>query len=124
MVASVARLPAVILGIASGKIDKDAKRLLRQRWPGLVELGRLPFVAYSTYLECGLGLEGRNCDILTAIGLHIKGHGRHFVIGGDFNLTPQEMRESIWPESFGGVVVTGHTMYTTASAGKTGRHID
>ena len=34
------------------------------------------------------------------------------------------MRESIWPDSFGGVVVTGHTQYTTASAGKTGRHID
>ena len=34
------------------------------------------------------------------------------------------MSESIWPDSFGGVIVTGHTQYTTASAGKTGRQID
>jgi hypothetical protein len=92
---------------------------------GLVELfAGLPFMAYSTYLECGLGLAGRNCEIMKAIGAHIRGHGLLFVIGGDFNVPPQEMSESIWPESFGGVIVTGHTQYTTASAGKTGRQID
>ena len=50
---------------------------------GLVELfAGLPFMAYSTYLECGLGLAGRNCDIMKAIGAHIRGHGLLFVIGG------------------------------------------
>ena len=55
---------------------------------GLVELfGSLPFMAYSIYLECGLGLEGRNCENLKAIGAHIEGHRLLFVIGGDFNVT-------------------------------------
>ena len=62
---------------------------------GYVELrGSLPFFAYPVYLECVLGLGGRDNEIFNALGLHIKGHNRHFVIGGDFNVTPEEIMES------------------------------
>ena len=92
---------------------------------GYLEIhGSVPFFDHSVYLECGLGLEGRNVTILKALGLHIKGHGRPYVAGGDPNLTPEEMEESEWPSRLGGCIVTGHTKFTTATAGETGRHID
>ena len=41
---------------------------------GYLELhGSLPSSACSVYLECGLGLEGRNIEILKSLGLHIMG---------------------------------------------------
>ena len=38
--ARVTRLPVVVLGFASAELGKDV-RLLRERWPGLVDWGRL-----------------------------------------------------------------------------------
>ena len=39
LVASVTRLPVVVISFASAEIDREARRLLRKRWPGLIEMG-------------------------------------------------------------------------------------
>ncbi|CAJ1365875.1 unnamed protein product [Effrenium voratum] len=38
-VCALTRLPCQVVGFASAEADKAAKRLLRRRWPGLIELG-------------------------------------------------------------------------------------
>ena len=38
LVAAAARLPILVVGFASSEINAVARRLLRKRWPGLVEL--------------------------------------------------------------------------------------
>ena len=39
LVCSLARLPCQVVGFASAETDKDSKRLIRRRWPGVLELG-------------------------------------------------------------------------------------
>ena len=92
---------------------------------GYVELRcRSPFFVYSVYGICGIGMEGRNIDIMQALARYVLGHGRPFGIGGDFNIPPGDMQDSVWLRKLHGVIVTGHTRYTTVTAGKAGRRID
>ena len=36
---ALSRLPCAIMGFAASEIDKDCRRLVRRRWPGVIELG-------------------------------------------------------------------------------------
>ena len=39
LMCSLCRLPVRVIGFASSEIDKECKRLVRKRWPGVIELG-------------------------------------------------------------------------------------
>ena len=47
----------------------------------------------SVYLWHSEGLSARNEAILAAIGEVIRGFGRPAIIGGDFNMEPQQLQE-------------------------------
>ena len=54
----------------------------------LVPMGKLGIVAcYSFYGLTGVGLNHVNMGFLNALGMHIKGHGYPWLVGGDFNFT-------------------------------------
>lgn len=36
---ALSRLPCAVIGFAASEIDKDCRRLVRRRWPGVIELG-------------------------------------------------------------------------------------
>ena len=39
LLAAVSRLPIVVVGFAASEIDSACKRLVKKRWPGVIELG-------------------------------------------------------------------------------------
>ncbi|CAE7606234.1 unnamed protein product [Symbiodinium sp. CCMP2592] len=41
VICALTRLPCQVIGYASSSIDKKCKRLLRRRWPGVIELGNI-----------------------------------------------------------------------------------
>ena len=41
VVCALTRLPCQVIGYASSNIDKNSKRLLRRRWPGVIQLGNI-----------------------------------------------------------------------------------
>lgn len=47
----------------------------------------------SVYLITGHGLDADNAAILHLLGAAVAKHGRPFVVGGDFNMTPGEIRQ-------------------------------
>lgn len=82
---ALARLDCQVVGFAASEIDKECKRLVRKRWPGVIELGKVESIQEKTITDLlnGLGYEvdcllivaGSPCQDLTALlanrmGLH------------------------------------------------------
>ena len=59
---ALSRLPCIVVGFAASEIDKDCKRLVRKRWPGVIELGRVEDINERT-IEA----------IVTALGFSVDG---------------------------------------------------
>ncbi len=76
-------------------------------WQSAVARGGM--LTVSTHLHDGLGLEGEkaepNTAILNSIRRALFESRCPWVIGGDFNVPPEEMVRSGWPDRLGGVVV-------------------
>ena len=56
LVLGVSRLPVQVVGFASSEIDKQARRLVRKRWPGVVELGNIKALTSVCLSSCGARL--------------------------------------------------------------------
>ena len=48
LLCAVSRLPITVVGFASSEIDPRAKKLVRKRWPGVIELGDVTKVDHDT----------------------------------------------------------------------------
>ncbi len=76
------------------------------------------------YLECGEELGPGSWCTLTRIAQHASGHGRPWAACGDWNVTPEVLIASGWPDQVGGVVIVPPVSHTTAKRGKAGRLTD
>ncbi len=91
----------------------------------LVEAGGIGgLVVYSIYLECGGELGPGNWHTLTCIAQHARAHGRPWAMAGDWNVTPETLAASGWPERIGGSILVPPVRHTTSVQGKAGRLID
>ena len=59
----------------------------------------------STYLQHSVGMSPENWSTLLAIGETVRAMDRPFVIGGDFNMSPEELERSGWVQAIGGTIV-------------------
>ena len=80
---ALTRLPCQVVGFAASEIDRECKRLVRKRWPGVIELGKVENItdAVITALVNSLGYKidilliaaGSPCQDLTALLANTKG---------------------------------------------------
>ena len=63
------------------------------------------FIVYSIYLYCSEGMSDRNKEILVLILRHAARHKLPWLIGGDWNMLPEDVESSEWAEGLGGSVV-------------------
>lgn len=56
---ALTRLPCQVVGFAASEIDKECKRLVRKRWPGVIELGGVELISDKTIeaIVTALGFE-------------------------------------------------------------------
>ena len=48
LLCALSRLPVLVIGFASSEIDPVAKKLVRKRWPGVIELGNIQGIDFET----------------------------------------------------------------------------
>ena len=77
LLVAVSRLPVVVLGFATSEIDSAARKLVRKRWPGVIELGDICLISHlaieklaSTYnavIDAVIIAAGSPCQDLSAL---------------------------------------------------------
>ena len=73
----------------------------------------------NVYLTCTIGLTAANWKAFTKLGELLSHYSQPFVIGGDWNTTPQELHKSGWPAAIGGkIIYPGQPGGTCAPAGR------
>ena len=60
---ALSRLPCQVVGYASSEIDRECKRLVRKRWPGIIELGRVENILDKTITDL-INSVGFEIDVL------------------------------------------------------------
>lgn len=80
---ALARLECQVVGFAASEVDKECKRLVRRRWPGIIELGSVvnidekvttdPVNALGFEVDCLLIAAGSPCQDLTSLLANRKG---------------------------------------------------
>ena len=86
LLVSVSRLPVLVIGFVTSEIDSAAKRLVRKRWPGVIELGSICDISgdkisrlagtYAAAVDLVLIGAGSPCQDLSALlagGLGLEG---------------------------------------------------
>ncbi len=88
--------------------------------------GYRPFTAYSGYLRDGEGLSQANLAILADVGAHVRLQGEHapYLIGADFQMTPQLLTTSGFVEECDGRVVATGLRRGTCRSVKANAEID
>ena len=71
----------------------------------------------TVYLEAGVGLNASNVQALTLLARRLKQYQKEYLVGGDFNLTEEELRDGGMLAMFDAVVVRPSTP-TCASSGR------
>ena len=62
--AALTRLPCQVVGFAASEIDRECKRLVREkRWPGVIELGKVEDIT-DTVITSLMNSLGFKIDIL------------------------------------------------------------
>ena len=89
--------------------------------PVVVSFGKLKVVLVSIYLKVGLGLSSGLQDILGDIAAWLSLVSLPWIILGDWNLEPGEIRSSPWLSFVGGKVVVPSNVSFTRSSGQEGR---
>jgi len=59
----------------------------------------------SVYLESAVGMNSNNDALMRSIAGFVKAWGRPFVLAGDWNMSPKDLRDSGWPELLNAVVI-------------------
>ena len=82
------------------------------------------FVAYARYLHDSEGLAACNLDILSSIGQHIAAHGRPFICGADFNLSPKILATTTFASELSAQIVHSDVRLGTCFQGATPTTLD
>ena len=90
----------------------------------LATLAKGGIVGYSVYLWPTEGLSERNVGILRELGQHAAAHGKAWVAGGDWNLNPELLCSSRWPEKLRAYVKAVTDPIGTCNKGEVGSNID
>ena len=94
-----------------------------EQWSGaIVRFKGHDILFVAVYLQDSVGWGGRNGGVLRDIESTCRAMRIGFVIGGDWNMTPEELNEEGWVEHLGGVCKTP-PVGATCSSGK-GRMLD
>ena len=74
---ALTRLPCQVVGFAASEIDRECRRLVRKRWPGVIELGKVESIddkviealvnALGFEIDCFLISAGSPCQDLTVL---------------------------------------------------------
>ena len=83
-----------------------------------------PIQVYSAYLTNGEGLSEANVDILRRTGKHATTSGRAFIIGGDFNVSPELMAGSGFAEEMKATLVAAESAAGTCRTSEGFSHLD
>ncbi len=88
--------------------------------------GCRPFTAVSTYLHDGCGLGKRNLEVMKQIGefMTAQGEGALFVVGGDFQVTPQQIATLSFARETGTALVASGNPSGTCRTSTSAREID
>ncbi len=88
--------------------------------------GCRPCLAISCYLHDGVGLGRDNLEVLRQLGAFITAHGDDcpFIIGGDLQVTPQEMASTGFAGQCSAVVAASCDPAGTCRTARTAREID
>ncbi|CAK0817626.1 unnamed protein product, partial [Prorocentrum cordatum] len=88
-------------------------------------LHKVRFAVAFVYLECGAGFGERNVDILCDLREKMAVWGGPWAALGDFNMTPSELNNSIWPRALNAQVAAAEDGAPTCfPAGGEARCID
>eukprot|EP00438_Fugacium_kawagutii_P036537 Skav228171 [mRNA] locus=scaffold1728:18157:20618:+ [translate_table: standard] len=67
LMVALGRLPCQVIAFAASEIDADCKRLVRKRWPGVMELGSILSIDHKTIDFLYLCV-GNQCDLVLVAG--------------------------------------------------------
>ena len=100
----VAARKHVALGPVKGRksCELEAGRCAMAHWGAAIPGG---IVVCSLYLVTGVASGDRNMGILRKVGGELRSHGRPVIVGGDWQMTAQELLATGWCDLFGAVVV-------------------
>ena len=90
----------------------------------LATIAKGGIVGYSVYLWPSEGLSERNVGILRELGEHAASHGKAWVAGGDWNMDPEALCSSRWPERLRAYVKAVTDPMGTCNKGEAGSNID
>ena len=90
-------------------------------WNGLVKGG---VDLGSVYLISGEGPSEANLELLEEVGEHLVALKRPFVIGGDWQMTVDELESTGWVQRVGGMIVRPHKDFPPSCSSGSGRMID
>jgi ribonuclease HI len=108
-------------GLAHDLSPKGSEGRLAAAWVGGVLRGGIMLM--TIYLWHTEGLSARNVELLEAAGAAIAQYGGPWVLAGDFNMPPAELRlAQEWLKKIGGVVVAPDSITCKSASG--GRTID
>jgi hypothetical protein len=71
----------------------------------LVHLEKMQFVVINAYLHANIGCEGINLQKLSFVAKIIKVLRMPFMVAADWNVTPEELLQSVWIRQAKGVVI-------------------
>ncbi len=94
-------------------------RFMFKHWHGFARGG---LGAGTAYLHATGGMDQDNQALLHSIAGILKAWGLPFIIGGDWQMSPQELIDSGWPDLMGAKVV--HSSTSTYFSGKHERQLD
>ncbi len=88
--------------------------------------GYRPFIAASVYGYSGKGPTAANADLLRAVGVRIQCQGEDWqhVIGGDFNLTPEQVVDIGFADQLNATIVSAECSRGTCRTPTAARTID
>jgi len=80
--------------------------------PGLCRI-----VVYAAYFVCGVGWSALNRDLADIIARHCIGHGRPWIIGADWNMDPDELAQTGFPDNISATILAPTNEDTCVSPG-------
>ena len=90
----------------------------------VVHLSGGNIIVLALYLHPGLGVKGKNQQILITLGSFLSGVAGPWIIIGDWNQEPAALQKTGWPTRLGGEVIVPEDCQTTCDKGETGSLID
>ena len=99
----------------------DGQRLQCDNWTAtVVRMKGYDVLFISVYMQTGVGPQGTNLHRMAQIAALVNTMAIEFVIAGDWNMTPDELRTSDFDQCISGTIVEpGDAEFTCAQGGRT-----